>query len=179
MNTLETDRLIIRKFSPTDWKDLYECLSNEEVVRYEPYNVQSEDECIEEAYLRSNEDAFWAVCLKDSNKLIGTIYFQRQEPLEFFTWELGYVFNILYHKNGYATESCAKILEYGFNNLNARRIVAMCNPLNVPSWRLLERLNLRREGHLKQNIFFKYDDEGNPIWNDTYEYGILKHEWTN
>ena len=55
----------------------------------------------------------------------------------------------------------------------------MCNPLNVSSWRLLERLNLRREGHLKQNIFFKYDDEGNPMWNDTYEYGILKHEWTN
>ena len=53
----------------------------------------------------------------------------------------------------------------------------MCNPKNVQSWRLLERLRLRREGTLLQNIFFKRDAEGKPIWCDTYEYGILKSEW--
>ena len=36
MFILETDRLIIRKFVPEDWKDLYEYLSIEEVVKYEP-----------------------------------------------------------------------------------------------------------------------------------------------
>ena len=32
-------------------------------------------------------------------------------------------------------------------------------------------------GHLKQNIYFKKDEEGNPIWSDTYEYAILKDEY--
>jgi RimJ/RimL family protein N-acetyltransferase len=41
----------------------------------------------------------------------------------------------------------------------------------------MERLNMRREGHLLKNIFFKRDEEGNPIWNDTYEYAILAEEW--
>jgi RimJ/RimL family protein N-acetyltransferase len=69
------------------------------------------------------------------------------------------------------------MLDYGFDTLHARRIVAMCNPENTSSWKLLERLNMRREGHLRKNIYFKHDDLGNPIWNDTYEYALLKDEW--
>ena len=53
----------------------------------------------------------------------------------------------------------------------------MCNPLNKPSWKLLERLGFRREGHLIKNIYFKKDSLGDPIWSDTYEYGILAEEW--
>ena len=36
---------------------------------------------------------------------------------------------------------------------------------------------MRREGHLLQNVYFKTDEQGNPIWMDTYLYGILKDEW--
>ena len=179
MSILETERLILRKFSPDDWKDLYEYLSQETVVKYEPYDVRTEDACKEEAVKRSQQDSFWAVCLKENNKLIGNVYFQEQEAKEFLTWEIGYVFNSVYHGKGYATESCNEILRYGFEKLNAYRIVAMCNPENNASWKLLERLHLRREGHLRKNIFFKYDDEKKPIWTDTYEYGILAEEWFN
>ena len=177
MIILETERLILRKFSPEDWKDLYEYLSKEAVVKYEPYEIYTEDACKEEAIYRSQQDAFWAVCLKEDNKLIGNVYFQQQEPTEFLTWEIGYVFNPIYYGKGYATESCRKLLGYGFKQLNARRIIAMCNPENTASWKLLERLNMRREGHLRKNIFFKYDEKRNPIWNDTYEYAILSNEW--
>ena len=41
----------------------------------------------------------------------------------------------------------------------------------------MERLGMRREGFLVKNIFFKSDVNGKPIWQDTYEYGILKEEW--
>ena len=177
MNILETERLILRKFSCDDWKDLHEYLSQETVVKYEPYDVYSEDKCKQEAVNRSQQDAFWAVCLKDNNKLICNVYFQQQEPKEFLTWEIGYVFNPLYYGNGYAAESCKKILSYGFQQLNAYRIIAMCNPENTASWKLLERLNMRREGHLRKNIFFKYDEKRKPIWNDTYEYAVLADEW--
>ena len=69
------------------------------------------------------------------------------------------------------------LLEDIFRNKNARRVIAMCNPLNEPSWKLLERLRLRREGHLIKNIYFKRDKADNPIWIDTYEYAIISDEW--
>ncbi|CQR74933.1 ribosomal-protein-S5-alanine N-acetyltransferase [Sporomusa ovata DSM 2662] len=176
MEIIKTERLILRKFFCDDWKDLHEYLSQEIVVKYEPYDVFTEDACKKEAEKRSQQDAFWAVCLKETNKLIGNVYFQRQEPGKFLTWEIGCVFNPMYCGMGYATESCKEILRYGFQRLKARRIIAMCNPENTNSWRLLERLNMRREGHLQKNIFFKYDEERKPIWNDTYEYAILADE---
>jgi len=53
----------------------------------------------------------------------------------------------------------------------------MCNPENERSWRLLERLGMRREGNLRKNIFFFRNEQGEPLWQDTYEYGLLREEW--
>lgn len=176
MEEIKSERLIIRKFKEDDWKDLYEYLSDEEVVKFEPYDVFSEEKCKEEVINRSISEAFFAVCLKENNKVIGNLYFEKQD---FDTFEIGYVFNLRYQKKGYATESAKAIIDYTFKNCSGRRIIAMCNPKNENSWKLLERLNMRREGHLKENIFFFKDESGNPIWQDTYEYGILKSEWIN
>lgn len=172
---METKRLLLRKFNENDWLDLYEYLSDEDVVKFEPYDIFTVDACKQEAIRRSNDDSFWVVCVKDINKMIGNIYLSKQD---FDTWELGYVFNAKFHGKGYATEAAKALIENVFKENNARRIIAMCNPLNVPSWKLLERLGLRREGHLIQNIYFKKDEKGNPIWVDTYEYGILASEWS-
>lgn len=174
MKELTTQRLLIRNFTKNDWKDLYEYLSDENVVRFEPYEVFTEEQCKHEAIQRSKNEAFIAVCLKDTNKVIGNIYFARQD---FDTWELGYVFNTTYQGMGYATESAGEVLREAFEKLGARRITAMCNPNNEPSWRLLERLGMRREGHLIKNIYFKKDADGNPIWQSTYAYAILADEW--
>ncbi|MFZ5352817.1 MAG: GNAT family N-acetyltransferase [Bacillota bacterium] len=179
MYILETERLILRKFVPDDWKDLHEYLSDEEVVKYEPYDAYTQEQSMQEAKDRSQDDAFWAVCLKENNKLIGNIFFMQRKPSEFRTWMIGYVFNAKYHCNGYATESCRRMLTHAFETLGAHRVVAMCNPLNKPSWKLLERLNMRREGYLLKNVYFKTDSEGSPIWNDTYEYAILYEEWSS
>lgn len=169
-----TKRLRIRKFTPEDWQDLYEYLSDEAVVKFEPYGVFNKDQCKQEATSRSHNEAFFAVCLKDTGKVIGNLYFAKQE---FDTWELGYVFNAKYQGLGYATESAKAMLEEGFTHMGVRRVVAMCNPVNEASWKLLERLSMRREGQLKENIFFTRDVFGNPIWQDTYEYAILRSEW--
>jgi RimJ/RimL family protein N-acetyltransferase len=174
---MKTERLIIRKFSNDDWHDLYEYLSQETVVKYEPYGVLNEEECKQAAIRRSQNDAFWAVCLKENNKLIGNIYFKQLEPEEFMTWEIGYVFNPAYHGKGYATEAGKRILEYGFEQISAHRIIGKCNPENTPSWRLMERLLMRREGHFKKPAFFKKSPEGKPIWHDAYQYSILDEEF--
>lgn len=173
---METERLILRKFNKSDWSDLYEYLSDIDVVKFEPYDALTIYNCKREAARRSKNDAFWAVCLKDTGKLIGNIYLSKQD---FDTWELGYAFNKKFYGKGYATEAAKALVEFVFKEKKARRVIAMCNPLNTPSWKLLERLGLRREGHLVQNIWFKKDKFGNPIWSDTYEYGILASEWGN
>lgn len=175
---LETNRLILRRFVGEDWKDLYEYLSQENVVKYEPYGPLSAEVCKTEAVNRSSNEAFWAVCLKEeNNKLIGNIYFERQEPFQWKTWELGYVFNPSYWGKGYATEACKRIMRYAFEQLEAHRIMGRCNPENASSWKLMERLSMRREGHFKKPAFFKMFSDGRPLWHDAFEYAILEEEW--
>ncbi len=174
MEPITTNRLLLRSFQQEDGEDLYEYLSDPKVIAFEPYEVYTKEGAIKEALSRSHMDCFFAVCLQETGKVIGNLYLQKGE---FDTWELGYVFNASYHGKGYATEATRTLLTKAFHDWKARRIVAMCNPLNTPSWRLLERLGMRREGTLLKNIYFKCDKEGNPIWLDTYEYGILKEEW--
>lgn len=169
-----TPRLLIRQFKPEDFEDLYEYLSDEQVVKYEPYPPFSKEQCRLEAVRRSKNKDFLAVCLKDSGKLIGNIYFAKQE---YDTWELGYVFNQAYQGSGYATESARAVIDYSFKEWKIRRVVASCNPENTASWRLLERLQMRREGHERKNIYFKFDRDGKPIWVDSYHYAILAEEW--
>lgn len=177
MTALVTERLVLRGFSPEDWRDLHEYLSNTEAVRYEPYGIFSEAESRREAALRAEQAAFLAVCLKSTGKLIGNVYFHRTEPAESATWELGYTFNPAYWNLGYAEESCRAVLCRAFGQNGVHRVVARCCAHNTASWRLLERLQMRREGCLVQNMFFTRDMSGRPQWQDTYEYAILADEW--
>lgn len=171
---MKTERLFIRRFTPDDWQDLYEYLSQEETVMYEPYGVFSEDASRQEADRRSKDNSFWAVCLNETNKMIGNIYLFNRD---YGVWELGYVINMNYLGKGYATEAARALIDDVFKNFNAHRIEAMCNPMNIKSWYLLERLGFRREGHLLMDTCFKKDETGQPIWTDTFIYGILASEW--
>jgi len=86
MENIVTDRLIIRRFELNDWADLYEYLSDEEVVKFEPYGVFSEDQVKEETLKRVNHESFYAVCLKENKKLIGNLYLGEGD---FDTFEMG------------------------------------------------------------------------------------------
>ena len=173
----ETERLIVRKFYANDWIDLHEYLSQKEVLKYEPASESGVEECKQIALDRSKGDIFWAVCCKETNKMIGHVYFEQIQPLEFLTWQIGYIFNPAYYGKGYATEACQAILQYGFDQLGAHRIIAMCNVENAASWKLLERLSMRREGHSLQNAFFERTDDSEPIWINSFQYAILEDEW--
>jgi RimJ/RimL family protein N-acetyltransferase len=168
---------LLRRFRPGDWRDLHEYLSRPDVLEFEPGDSSDEAECREIAAERSLGVDFWAVCLRPSGKMIGHLYFAQAEPAELMTWELGYIFNPAFAGHGYATEACRALLEYGFGELGAHRVVAMCDPGNPPSWRLLERLSMRREGHFRQFAFFRRDERGEPLWHDAYQYALLAEEW--
>lgn len=177
MIKLKTERLVVRNFQAEDWKDLYDYLSLKEVLKYEPGSVSDYEDCKKKAIERSQDNIFLAVNLKDKEKMIGHIYFNQINPHEFLTWEIGYIFNPEFYGNGYATEACRRVLQFGFEELGAHRIIGMCNPDNTSSWKLLERLLMRREGYHKKKAFFHRTDEGQPIWHDAYQYAILAEEW--
>ena len=64
------------------------------------------------------------------------------------------------------------LLKHGFESLHLHRIIATCQPENAPSYRVMEKLGMRREGHFRQ-CFYRGEDH----WWDEYFYAILEDEW--
>jgi RimJ/RimL family protein N-acetyltransferase len=73
---------------------------------------------------------------------------------------------------GYATEAVGAVLAICFDDLGLRRVTASCFVANTPSWRLMERLGMRREGRTLRNALHP-DGE----WKDGYGYALLADEW--
>lgn len=165
----ETDRLVLRRYKKEDLRDLFEYLSDREVVRYEPYKPMTMEEAAESLAWRMGTEEMAAVELKRGHKMIGNVYMGKrdQEALE-----IGYVFNRTYWGNGYAAEACRALIQQAFSK-GIHRVYAECDPDNIRSWKLLETLGFRREAHLKQNVYFWKDADGEPVWKDTYIYAKL------
>lgn len=166
---METERLILRRFRKTDLQDLYEYLSDEQVVRFEPYKPMNLRETAENLDWRISTDEMLAVELKNGGKVIGNVYLGKRD---FNAVEIGFVFHRHYWGHGYAAESCRALIEKAFSD-GVHRIYAECDPNNESSWRLLERLGFQREAHLRKNVSFWNDEQGKPIWKDTFVYAIL------
>lgn len=165
----ETERLILRRYKEEDLQDLFEYVSDKEVVEYEPYKPLTLNETKENLEWRIGTEEMIAVELKDSHKMIGNVYMGKRE---FEALEIGYVFNRNYWGHGYALESCKALMQQAFSN-GIHRIYAECDPHNRSSWKLLEALGFQREAHLRKNVYFWKDENDNPIWKDTYIYAKL------
>lgn len=171
-----TPRLVVRRFRPQDADALYDYLSLPEVYRYEPGEPTDFQQAQDLAVEMSASDDFWAVELRLERKVIGQIFFKHIEPEHLMTWELGYILSPRYQRQGYASEAASALVRTGFAAAGIHRVVAHCNPENVASWKLLEKIGFRREGLLRQNVYFRRDQSGEPIWTDTYVYGLLTNE---
>ncbi|GAA0337777.1 GNAT family protein [Bacillus carboniphilus] len=167
---INTDRLTIRKFVMDDWKSVYEYTSNADVMEYIPEGVFSESDAQAFVLKNSGDDAKkFPVLLKDQNELIGHIVFEKY--FGDHTYEIGWVFNPKFYNKGFASEAAYAVLDYGFNELKLHRIIATCQPENIGSYRVMEKIGMRKEGHFKKCI-----PSGDEWW-DEYYYAILKEEW--
>ncbi|WP_206051497.1 GNAT family N-acetyltransferase [Nocardioides ferulae] len=86
--------------------------------------------------------------------------------------ELGWVFDPAYGGRGYATEAVAELLRLCFDGLGLRRVTAGLFADNTPSWRLAERLGMRRELHTVKESLHRSGE-----WLDGYGYALLAEEW--
>lgn len=86
--------------------------------------------------------------------------------------EIGWSIDPAYGGQGYATEAAAELLRVAFEELGLHRVTALCFADNEASWRLMERLGMRREAHNVKDSLHR--DRG---WVDGLAYAILAEEW--
>jgi RimJ/RimL family protein N-acetyltransferase len=86
--------------------------------------------------------------------------------------ELGWVLDPAHTGQGYATEAIRAVIDTCFGPLGLRRVHAGCFADNEPSWRLMERLGMRREEFSRKTALHRSGE-----WLDGLNYGILAEEW--
>lgn len=86
--------------------------------------------------------------------------------------DLGYLIDPRYAGNGYATAIARALLHLSFTELKLHRVTSGCFADNVASWKVMEKLGMRREQHGVQDSW--HAELG---WVDGYTYGILAEEW--
>ena len=177
MQEIQTRRLLLRPFRDSDYDDLFEFLSQLEDDEFEGYPGITYENGREHLKYRLGSEEFYAIELTDSGKVIGNIYCGNRD---FAANEVGYMVNKRYQKKGYAAEALSAVISRAFRE-GTHRVYAECDQRNVPSWKLLEKVGLRREAHFRQNIWFHRDESGAPVWKDTLVYAILENDdkqWT-
>ena len=120
--------------------------------------------------LRQEDRLQVAVALRDSNTVIGEVVLMYRSA-EHQQCELGFAFNPAYQGQGYAKEAVEQVLAIGFREYHFHRIYGQCDVRNTASYKLLERLGMRREAHFIHNEIFKGE------WGDELVYAILREEW--
>ena len=85
---------------------------------------------------------------------------------------LGYLLDPAHHGRGYATEMVRAALELAFGDLGLRRVTAGCFADNVASWRVLQKVGMRREQHGIRDSW--HAELG---WVDGFTYAVLTDEW--
>ncbi|AJS58566.1 GNAT family N-acetyltransferase [Paenibacillus sp. IHBB 10380] len=171
---LRTERLSIRMFQSTDWRAVLEYTSDSNVMKYLPDGIFTEQDAKDFVNNNMNENAEkFAVILNDGNVLIGHMVFHQWYGEN--TYEVGWVLHPNYYNKGFATEAARAIVKYAFEKENIHRIIATCQPQNIPSYRIMEKIGMRREAHFKKCMpaNFKKGTE----WWDEYFYAILDEEW--
>jgi RimJ/RimL family protein N-acetyltransferase len=86
--------------------------------------------------------------------------------------ELGWVLHPDHCGHGYATETVRELIRLCFQDLGLRRVTAICFLDNEASWRLMERVGMRREAHGVADSLHRTGR-----WLDTLSYAILADEW--
>jgi RimJ/RimL family protein N-acetyltransferase len=87
--------------------------------------------------------------------------------------ELGWVLDPGCTGHGYATEAVRELLRHCFQDLGVCRVIANCFLDNDTSWRLMERVGMRRELHAVRESLHR-----SGRWLDTVGYAMLEEEWS-
>ncbi len=164
----ETTRLILRPMNKADTDAVFAMRSDENVMRFirPPQTQHSEAEDwinLVSSRWEKEKIGFCAVIEKSSNKFIGWCgLWHLKETGE---TEVGYALVREFWGKGFASEAAGAFLEYGFNELNLEKIVAVANPENLSSQNVMKRLGM------------KFDYTGEFYGMDLVHYSITKDDY--
>lgn len=154
METIETERLQIRPLATADADFILELLNDPSFIKnIGDRNVRSITDA--QAYILNGPIASYAkngfglclVTLKETGESMGMCGLINREQLD--DVDLGYAFLPRYWSKGYALEAAQAMLEFGWNTADLKRIVAITDPVNTPSNRVLEKLGFVFEKMVK------------------------------
>ncbi|QNL21471.1 GNAT family N-acetyltransferase [Hyphobacterium sp. CCMP332] len=146
---IETERLLLRDIKPGDKEDMFRLHSHPEVQKYTGEAPMDSIEAMEEAIKTRSADykkfgyGRWATFIKEGMHFIG--WSGLAYLPEFDEIDLGYRFLPEYWGKGYATEASQAILQYGFNTLQLKRIIAIAMKENKASIRVMEKVGMKFE----------------------------------
>jgi [ribosomal protein S5]-alanine N-acetyltransferase len=159
----KSSRLIYRPLILSDLDNIYNYIySDERVMNFISGGVLTKDMTLNKLKIlieqfKTDKFGFLAV-LNDNKEFIGIGGLKKLDNTNEI--ELGYILKYDSWGNGYATEIAIFFVNYGFNILNLTKIVAIVNPLNIKSIKVIQKLNFM---FLSQQYFY----------NDLYNYYII------
>lgn len=174
---IETARLRLREFRPEDELDIHEYASDPEVVRLMIWGPNTRE--LTRAFLARTleEQKEWprnsvglAIELKGEGRVIGSIGLRVKDERNRAA-DIGYVLARRYWGYGYMPEAAHAIVDAAFRRAGLHRVWATCDPRNRASYRVMEKIGMRREAHFRKNAFEKNE------WRDSYLYAVLAEEW--
>jgi RimJ/RimL family protein N-acetyltransferase len=175
---IETERLLLRPFTRGDVEAVFAYRQREDVARYLFDGPMSYESCAEAVQARigqvslgaENDRLTLAVIRRSDDMLVGevTLIWRSAASRQ---GEVGYVFNPVFHGQGYALEATRELLTVGFAGFGLHRIYARCDPRNAPSFRLMERLGMRQEAHFRERTLLRGE------WTDEYVCALLVQDW--
>lgn len=172
-----TERLILREFRAADAVALHEYGADPEVSRFTDWGPNTPEQSrevlgrfLERQAARPPHELNLAVELAAEGGMIGSVRLELKDAAN-RTADLGYVIHRHYWGRGFVTEACQELLRIAFEVMDLHRVWATCDARNVGSYRVMEKLGMRREGVLRKGTLRK---DG---WQDTLLYAILAEEW--
>jgi len=178
---LETERLVLRRFTGDDIDHLVELDSDPEVMRFINGGRPTPRDEIENDvlpgflgyYERYTGYGFWAAVERSTGRFIGWFHFRPAKDAPPDEVELGYRLRRSAWHKGYATEGSRALIDNGFAELGVQRVVAFTMVVNVASRRVMEKAGLRfvRVFHQPWPDYIEGEEEGD------VEYALLRSEW--
>jgi ribosomal-protein-alanine N-acetyltransferase len=155
---IETERLILKGFSPKDMTIIFESYSKNEVMKL--LGMRNDEEFKKEEYKQKNGYAsynrtfiLFLLIEKVSNSVIGRCGLHNWN-VDHKRAEIGYdIAEENYKRKGFMTEAVNAIIHYGFNDLKLHRIEALVGTENVASLRILEKQGFIKEGLLREHYY--------------------------
>ena len=175
-SSLESERLVLRRFVDSDLEPFLAYRNDPEVARYQSWEFCTEREATTMIEgLKSQQPGTpgewfqFAIESKETGALVGDCALKVEEDGR--QAEVGFTLSRDHQGKGYASEAVSRLLNYAFGDLGLHQVFTITDQENEPSFTLLERLCMRREGQFVQNAWFK------GRWSSEYLYAVLKDEW--